>query len=160
MHLPYSSIQQINQMLLERVSILNLQAEKILCLDEYDLLAALFSPERTQIAKAPFTSLPFENERFDLILFHLDGQLLDPLEQTLKEFKRVLKVQGILLFATKGLEMHDLGDALLKTGFADPVTDNEHFEIEMTFGYAWRKPESSYRLENGDVIIPILKTKA
>ena len=140
MHLSPSSIQEIKQMLLERAQILNLQSSQVL-----DLCSESHSIQ----------PLTFPNEHFDLVLFHLDEQQLQPLNQSLQEFKRVLKFQGILLFACTGIEMHELGDALLKAGFADPVTDRETFEEEVIFAYAWRKPQSSYQLENGDVAIPI-----
>ena len=137
MHLSQSSILEINQMLLERACILNLQASQILDFQNTDLSAC-------------------SNEHFDSILCYLDASQVQSLDHTLQEFKRVLKFQGILLFACTGIEMHDLGDALLKASFADPVTDRETFEErEVIFAYAWRKPQSSYQLENGDIAIPI-----
>ncbi len=94
-------------------------------------------------------------QSFDLISFYLDVDQMQPLEQTFAALKHTLKIQGILLFACTGIEMHALGDALLKAGFADPVTDRENFEEEVIFAYAWRKPQSSYQLENGDIAIPL-----
>ncbi len=86
---------------------------------------------------------------------YLEPAQLNPLDQKLGHLKRILKVQGVLLFACTDIDMHDLGDALLKAGFADPVTDCELFETEVIFAYAWRKTESSYRLDNGDIAMPI-----
>ncbi len=138
MSLCRASIKEINQMLEERVQILSLHPEQILRLDadNHDT-----SSQADQSA--------------DLILFYLDAVQLQPLEQCLREFKRILKVQGILLFACTGVEMHTLGDALLKAGFADPVTDRELFEEEVIFAYAWHKAATSYQLENGDIAIPL-----
>jgi hypothetical protein len=147
MQLSHSSIEKIKNMLQERVQILNIPVQRILNLNT----------EQNSMQSFP-------NQYFDLILFYLDAAQLEPLSHTLKELKRLLQVQGVLLFACTGIDMHDLGDALLKAGFSDPVTDRECFEIEVNFAYAWRKPETTYQLDNGDIAIPInqisTKTKA
>jgi malonyl-CoA O-methyltransferase len=94
-------------------------------------------------------TLPFSDQSFDLVASNLCWHWLDHLGQAIYEARRVLKVGGTLLFTTLGpdtlrelgaafyntstnphlnrfFDMHDVGDALLKAGFADPVMDIEH----------------------------------
>ena len=94
-------------------------------------------------------ALPFKDKSFDLIVSNLCWYWMDHLNQAIYEAKRVLNTNGSLLFSTLGpdslrelrasfqsaspnphvnifLDMHDLGDALLKAGFSDPVMDVEH----------------------------------
>lgn len=95
-------------------------------------------------------TLPFANESFDLVVSNLALHWSDHLHQAIYEAKRVLKIGGSLLFSTLGpdtlrelrasfasispdphinlfYDMHDIGDALLKSGLADPVMDIEYF---------------------------------
>lgn len=179
-------------------------------------------------------ALPFASESFDLVVSNLAWYWADHLHQAIYEAKRVLKPTGVLMFSTVGpdtlrelrasfasisaephintfFDMHDVGDALLKSGLADPVMDVEHFThyvkkvedlfqqlrdsgemnyqalrsrglmgrnilekvkvyyeqfrekkklpvtAEIVFGYAWRKEENSFQLENGDIAIPVKK---
>lgn len=97
-------------------------------------------------------ALPFKDQSFDLVISNLSWHWMDHLGQAIYEAKRVLKVNGTLLFTTLGpdtlrelraafiensnnphishfFDMHDVGDALLKAGFADPVMDVEHLII-------------------------------
>lgn len=185
---------------------------------------------------ADMHTLPFRAESFDLVISNLAWYWADHLHQAIYEAKRVLKVGGKLMFSTLGpdtlrelresfasssnephintfLDMHDIGDALLKAGFADPVMDVEHFThyakslndlfkelrasgetnyqelrarglmgkksfekvvahyeqyrvdeklpvtTEAVFGYAWRKQETSFELENGEIAVPISTIK-
>lgn len=94
-------------------------------------------------------TLPFASESFDLVVSNLTWYWADHFHQAIYEAKRVLKINGQLLFTTLGpdtlrelrasfasisnnphinqfLDMHDVGDALLKAGLADPVMDTEH----------------------------------
>jgi malonyl-CoA O-methyltransferase len=97
-------------------------------------------------------AMPFADERFDLILSNLALQWCDP-ELAVREFLRVLRPGGLLMFTTFGpdtlrelraawravdpvgvhvhafYDMHDLGDALLRVGFAEPVMDVERFTL-------------------------------
>ncbi len=92
--------------------------------------------------------LPFEDNSVDLLFSNLAVQWsLNPVE-TFGEFSRVLKPGGLLIFSTLGpdtlkelrqawqqvddcvhvnefIDMHDLGDDLLRAGISNPVMDME-----------------------------------
>jgi len=93
-------------------------------------------------------SLPLADASVDLLFSNLALQWCLDLEQTFKEFKRVLKPGGLLMFTTFGpdtlrelrscwsqvdgythvnnfVDMHDIGDALIRSSFAEPVMDME-----------------------------------
>jgi malonyl-CoA O-methyltransferase len=90
-------------------------------------------------------ALPLQDESVDLVFSNLMLQWCDA-QQVFSEFKRILKPGGLLMFSTFGTDtlkelkaswravdddlhvnefadMHDLGDALLQTGLAEPVMD-------------------------------------
>jgi malonyl-CoA O-methyltransferase len=97
-------------------------------------------------------ALPFPDGQFDLLFSNLALQWCDP-ERALREFRRVLRPGGLLMFTTFGpdtlrelrtawraadesavhvhafYDMHDLGDALVRVGFAEPVMDVERFTL-------------------------------
>ena len=96
--------------------------------------------------------LPFSDGAFDLIVSNLMLQWCDDLDAVLKELRRVLRPEGLLMFTTFGpdtlrelraawatvddrphvntfIDMHDVGDALIRTGFGQPVMDVEHFTL-------------------------------
>lgn len=96
--------------------------------------------------------LPFADRCADLLLSNLTLQWCNDLDATFAEFRRVLRPGGALLFTTFGpdtlrelraswaaadgyshvnrfLDMHDVGDALLRAGLADPVLDVEQFTL-------------------------------
>ena len=93
-------------------------------------------------------SLPFADQSFDLLFSNLAMQWCNDLGSAITEFKRVLKPGALLQFATFGpdtlkelraswkkvdaavhvnsfIDMHDIGDALLQAGFAEPVMESE-----------------------------------
>ena len=95
--------------------------------------------------------LPLADGSVDLILSNLMLQWCDP-DPTFAEFRRVLAPQGLLIFTTLGpdtlrelrsawravdsrthvnqfIDMHDLGDALVRAGFASPVMDVERYTL-------------------------------
>ncbi len=113
------------------------------------LLGRLFP--RSQAGPSPLcadaSALPLESGCVSLCWSNLMlNWLSDPLP-ALTEAHRVLEVDGLLMFSTLGpdtlkelraslpdhggervhrfIDMHDLGDALVKAGFADPVMDME-----------------------------------
>lgn len=100
-------------------------------------------------------SLPFASGTFDLIFSNLSLQWCTDTDGTLSELLRVLRPGGALMFTTFGpdtlhelrrawadvdsrthvhrfMDMHDVGDALLHSGFAEPVVDVEHLTLTYT----------------------------
>jgi malonyl-CoA O-methyltransferase len=98
--------------------------------------------------------LPLADGSVDLILSNLMLQWCDP-TQVFTEFRRVLAPHGLLTFTTLGpdtlrelrsawaevdsrthvhqfIDMHDLGDALVRGGFAAPVLDVERYTLSYT----------------------------
>lgn len=98
--------------------------------------------------------LPMADNSADMIVSSLMLQWSSDLERTFREFRRVLKPGGLLMFATFGpdtlkelrqswakvdadahvnqfVDMHDVGDALVRSQFADPVMDRE--ELTLTY---------------------------
>ncbi|WP_455210268.1 malonyl-ACP O-methyltransferase BioC [Kaarinaea lacus] len=98
--------------------------------------------------------LPLKDHSVDLIVSNLTVQWCPDLDHTFAELNRVLKPDGLLMFTTLGpdtlkelrqswqsvdknihvhtfIDMHDIGDALIRTRFADPVMDME--TITMTY---------------------------
>lgn len=120
--------------------------------DEPGLLARLFASRRKRaaapmLACAEAGALPFAPGRFGLIWSNLMlNWLTDPLP-ALREMHRTLAIDGLLMFSSLGpdtlkelrmalgdqtgarvhrfIDMHDIGDALVKAGFSDPVMDME-----------------------------------
>lgn len=107
--------------------------------------------------------LPFANHSVDLIFSNATLQWCNDLDHTFMEFKRILRPGGLLMFSTFGpdtlkelrqswraadannvepavhvndfIDMHDIGDAMLRGGLADPVMDVEHFTLTYPDAY-------------------------
>lgn len=98
--------------------------------------------------------LPLAGVCVDLVWSNLALQWVNDLPRAFEEFRRVLRVGGLLSFTTLGpdtlrevgnafagidgsthvnrfVDMHDIGDMLVQAGFADPVMDMER--VTMTF---------------------------
>ena len=97
--------------------------------------------------------LPFADGSLDMITSNLMLQWCDDLDAVFREFRRVLRPEGMLMFTTFGpdtlkelrqawqkadpeedhvnmfIDMHDIGDALIRSGFGQPVMDVEHFTL-------------------------------
>ena len=105
------------------------------------------------------TRLPLERDSIDLVWSNLMLPSVGEPAKALAEFLRVLKVGGLLMFTTLGpdtlkelraafagidrathvarfVDMHDVGDALVETGFADPVMDAETISLTYADGVA------------------------
>ncbi|MES9863807.1 MAG: malonyl-ACP O-methyltransferase BioC [Candidatus Thiodiazotropha sp. LLP2] len=90
--------------------------------------------------------LPLANQSVDMIFSNVALQWCNDLQGTMAEFLRVLRPNGMLLFSTFGpdtlkelraswsavdgnshvspfTDMHDVGDAMVQVGFAEPVVD-------------------------------------
>ena len=99
-------------------------------------------------------ALPIGGVAVDMIWSNLALHWANDPPRVFAEFRRVLKVGGLLTFTTLGpdtlkelraafahadghthtnrfIDMHDLGDMLVDAGFADPVMDMEH--LTMTY---------------------------
>ncbi|MCB1956795.1 MAG: methyltransferase domain-containing protein [Rhodocyclaceae bacterium] len=94
------------------------------------------------LVAADARALPFARGSIDLVWSNLMLQWLDDPAPALAEMHRCLRVDGLLMFSALGpdslkelrsalpptsvhrfIDMHDLGDALVKAGFGDPVMD-------------------------------------
>ena len=101
---------------------------------------------------ADLCALPLQNDSVDLIFSNLTLQWVVDLDRVFSEFRRVLRPQGLLSFTSYGpdtlielrsawatvdgdphvnqfIDMHDVGDALVRSGFAEPVMDIEPFTL-------------------------------
>lgn len=97
-------------------------------------------------------SLPLADDSVDLIWSNLAMQWLNDLSGTFSEALRVLRPGGLFMFSSFGpdtlkelraawaavdgashvspfLDMHDVGDLLMRARFADPVMDVEHLTL-------------------------------
>lgn len=96
--------------------------------------------------------LPFKTASVDMVFSNLTLQWCDDLDAAFREFRRVLKPGGLLMFSTFGpdtlkelraswaqvdelnhinvfIDMHDVGDALVRAHLATPVMDVEYFTL-------------------------------
>jgi malonyl-CoA O-methyltransferase len=96
--------------------------------------------------------LPLRDESVDLVFSSLMLQWCEPLDTALAEVRRVLRPGGLFAFSTFGTEtlhelraswaqadsynhvnhfpdVHEVGDALLRAGLAEPVLDVDRFEV-------------------------------
>ncbi|RKP49244.1 methyltransferase domain-containing protein [Trinickia fusca] len=114
-----------------------------------------------RIAQADFSALPFAADAFELLWSNLALHWHPRPDLVLPEWQRVLKVGGLLMFSTLGpdtlselrgayaeveaahglatrphvidfVDMHDLGDMLVESGFEIPVMDQEKITITYT----------------------------
>ena len=107
--------------------------------------------KRDCLINADAQALPFADRSFDLVFSNLALQWCNP-DAVFRECQRVLRPGGLLLFTTFGpdtlkelraawravdndphvhafIDMHDLGDALVRARFADPVMDVESLTL-------------------------------
>ncbi len=102
---------------------------------------------------ASMEALPFADNSFDLVFSSLALQWCNHHDAVFNEMHRIIKPGGLLLFSTFGpdtlmelrasfravddalhvntfTDMHDIGDEVLRQGFADPVMHAEHMVVE------------------------------
>ena len=115
---------------------------------------SLFDSNKSLAVCADIEHIPLADESVDLIWSSLTIQWCHTPDATFQEFARVLKPGGVVIFSTLGpdtlkelraafagvdgyehvnqfIDMHDLGDALVKHGLTMPVMDMEY--ITMTY---------------------------
>lgn len=103
---------------------------------------------RASRVAADAIALPFSDNAFDLVCSSLMLQWCQPFDVVFEEISRVLAPEGLIMFATLGpdtlrelreswaavddrphvgvfMDMHDIGDAMLRAGLKDPVVDVE-----------------------------------
>ncbi len=111
-----------------------------------------FTPRRQHHVCGDMESLPFKDESCDLLISNLALQWCNDLDRVFTEFRRIVRPGGLITFATCGpdtlrelrqawrtvddyahvnafIDMHDLGDGLLRAGLADPVMDREDLTL-------------------------------
>jgi malonyl-CoA O-methyltransferase len=116
-----------------------------------------FSHER--YAQGDAEALPLSATSADMIFSSLTLQWCNDLDQVFREFRSVLKVNGLVMLSTLGpdtlkelrwswaeidddphvhafVDMHDLGDGLIRAGFSSPVLDVERFVLTYQDLYA------------------------
>lgn len=111
-------------------------------------------PEQSLIC-ADIEALPLASASVGLVWSNLAIQWCNDLDAAFAEFHRVLQPEGLLMFSTLGpdtlrelriatgqaqsgaavtsvsrfIDMHDIGDALVRAGFSAPVLDVERFTL-------------------------------
>jgi malonyl-CoA O-methyltransferase len=118
--------------------------------DNAGALARLF--RRRSFVCADAERLPLADRSVDMIFSNLTLQWCSDLDKVFAEFRRIVRPGGMALFSSFGpdtlrelrdswaaadeavhvsafIDMHDIGDLLLRGGFADPVMDAERFTL-------------------------------
>lgn len=117
-------------------------------------LKSLLGRTKQNLLCADIEALPLATASTGLIWSNLAIQWCNDLDAALQEFHRVLQPEGLLMFSTFGpdtlrelriatsdasgneytsvsrfIDMHDIGDALVRAGFSAPVLDVERFTL-------------------------------
>ena len=115
-------------------------------------LRGMFGRAASAAVCADFERLPIRHAATDLVVSNLALHWSSAPELTVAELQRVLRRGGLLMFTTLGpdtlkelatagadvrgrspvhrfIDMHDVGDLLVKAGFADPVMDMEYLTL-------------------------------
>ena len=124
-----------------------------------DLSFAMVNRARSEhserVVSADLQALPFANSRLDLVWSNLALHWCPEPGAVLAEWSRVLRADGLVMFSAYGVDsfkelrklgwstqrfpdMHDLGDALIRTGFSAPVMDMEPLTL------TWRDPNRAW----------------
>lgn len=108
---------------------------------------------KKRLVTADMERLPFRSQSFDLIFSSLALHWSNSFSDTLAEFARIGKADGLLMFTSFGpgtlveldaswrafdrvphiqqfVDMHDVGDALMAAGFNQPVVDAEVIRMQ------------------------------
>lgn len=104
------------------------------------------------LVEGDLENMPLADDSVDVVFSSLALQWVNDLDRALREFRRVLRGGGLVLFSTFGpdtlkelrsawadadqhthvnrfIDLHDVGDALVRAGFAEVVMDMEHFTL-------------------------------
>jgi malonyl-CoA O-methyltransferase len=105
---------------------------------------------KQQLLCADIENLPIANNSVDLVWSNLALQWCNDLDTAFTEVARVLQPESLFVFSTFGpdtlkelraassnghthvsrfIDMHDIGDALIRAGFSTPVLDVEHYTL-------------------------------
>lgn len=115
---------------------------------------SFLSAQSQNLLCADMEALPLADASTGLLWSNLAIQWCNDLDVVLQEFHRVLQPEGLLMFSTLGpdtlrelrvatdaasgkeytsvsrfIDMHDIGDALVRAGFSAPVLDVERFTL-------------------------------
>ncbi len=108
---------------------------------------------KKRLVSADMERLPFAAQAFDLVFSSLAMSWSNDIGATLREFARISRPGALLMFSSFGpgtlhelgaswqaldayphvhrfVDMHDVGDAMLAAGFAQPVVDAETIRME------------------------------
>jgi malonyl-CoA O-methyltransferase len=108
---------------------------------------------KSRLVAADMERMPFAGQAFDLVFSSLALPWCNDLNATLGEFARISRPGALLLFSSFGpgtlrelavswreiddrphvhrfVDMHDVGDAMMAAGFAQPVVDAEMIRME------------------------------
>lgn len=152
-------VHEIADRLVQRLELMKIKPKTILdcgARDDYhQKLLKEYYPEVTILRVEhgeELTQLPMQNESIDLVFANLNLHWSSDIFKTLKEFRRILKKDGLLLFSTVGpdtlkelahaflsaeekwhvhpfMDMHHLGDELVRLQFYEPVIDMEILQL-------------------------------
>lgn len=117
-------------------------------------LKSLLGQASHHLVCADIEALPIADASVDLVWSNLAIQWCNNLDAALEEFYRVMRPESLLMFSTLGpdtlrelraaadvasgnqytsvsrfIDMHDIGDALVRAGFSTPVLDVERFTL-------------------------------
>jgi len=118
-------------------------------------------------------NMPLGKNNAELIFSSLMLQWCNDLDRAFSEIRGTLKNQGLFLFATLGpdtlkelraswaevddevhvntfLDMHDVGDALIRAGFVEPVMDVEHITLTYEDGFSLMRDLKTLGANNAD----------
>ncbi|MFL9709180.1 malonyl-ACP O-methyltransferase BioC [Methylobacillus sp. Pita1] len=119
-------------------------------LAHYPWTKRLLGQKRPSALCADIEQLPLKDASLDLIWSNVAIQWCNDLDSAFTCMARVLRPEGLLMFSTFGpdtlkelraasggdhvhvsrfIDMHDIGDALVRAGFSDPVLDVERFVL-------------------------------
>ncbi|RRQ22108.1 malonyl-ACP O-methyltransferase BioC [Thiohalobacter thiocyanaticus] len=195
---------QITQALLRRY-----RGSRVLALDLAEAMLAQTRRaagwwRRPRLVCGDAEQLPLADDSVDLLVSNLTLQWCNSLDRAFAEFRRVLRPGGALFFTTFGpdtlkevrdswaevdghshtnrfIDMHDIGDALVRAGLAEPVMDVERLQLtyrdlprlvreikalgahNVTAGRArsltgrahWRAFEQAYESRRRDGVLPV-----